>query len=127
MNILMVCGSRNEFDKNSVFSILRDEIKNNKYDCIIQGGCSNSPDIFASMFGEENGLVVGEFQANWNKFGKKAGIVRNELMVKLATKVILFWDEKSRGTKSVLDFCRKYSKPYIICTTKKEIREYAPC
>jgi hypothetical protein len=55
------------------------------------------------------------FYPDWDKYGKKAGPLRNELIIQSADLVLAFWDGTSRGTKSSIDFALKY---------KKELRVY---
>ena len=59
---------------------------------------------------EENGFKIEKHPADWAKFGRSAGPERNEQMAKLCDYVICFWDGKSRGTKSMIEFAEKYKK-----------------
>ncbi len=49
------------------------------------------------------------FKPDWDKYGKKAGFLRNQLIIDEADKVIAFWDGISKGTKHSLDLavCKK--------------------
>ena len=62
----------------------------------------------------ENGYEIRKFVADWDKYGKAAGPIRNEQMAIEADYIICFWDYKSRGTKSMIENAKKYSKPYKI-------------
>lgn len=46
---------------------------------------------------------VTGFPANWNRFGKAAGMLRNSAMAWYATHLIAFWDGQSRGTKNMVE------------------------
>lgn len=48
--------------------------------------------------------------ALWDLNGKKAGILRNQIMVDFADVVVGFWDGVSPGTKHCLDYARKQNK-----------------
>jgi len=48
-------------------------------------------------YAKENNYKLTIFPANWDKFGKRAGYLRNEEMSDYADAVIAFWDERSRG------------------------------
>ena len=50
------------------------------------------------------------YNANWKEYGKNAGFIRNELIVKKSDVIFAFWDYKSAGTKNTIDFCYKYNK-----------------
>ena len=43
------------------------------------------------------------YAANWDLYGRGAGFIRNELIVKEADQVVALWDGASRGTKSAID------------------------
>ncbi len=62
----------------------------------------------------ENNFKIEQYPALWNKHGKSAGPKRNEKMAKISDFVICFWDKKSHGTKSMIDFAKKYKKPLRI-------------
>lgn len=53
-------------------------------------------------------------------YGRAAPIKRNLLIINYADLVLAFWDGKSRGTKFVIDECKKQSKPIKIFMPKKD-------
>ena len=55
-------------------------------------------------------------EAEWYKYGKAAGPIRNEAMVKKCTQGAGIWDGKSRGTKHCLDELEKANKLLIKIT-----------
>ena len=71
-------------------------------------------EYYLSNIQKENGLKVEKYPANWEKYGKSAGPKRNEEMANKCDYVICFWDGKSKGTKSMIDFAKKYKKPIRI-------------
>lgn len=89
------------------------EIKKNNTIVILSGGCRGA-DAIGERYAIENGYEIRRFVANWDKYGKAAGPIRNEQMAKDADYIICFWDYKSRGTKSMIENAKKYSKPYKI-------------
>ncbi len=86
---------------------------------IVSGGASGA-DAIGERYAKENGFRLEKYPADWNKYGKSAGPMRNEKMAKICDYVICFWDKKSPGTKSMIEFAKKYQKPirvkYIITT-----------
>lgn len=54
---------------------------------------------------------IMRFPANWDKFNKPAGILRNACMSWYATHCIVFWDGSSRGTKSMIDIATSDGLP----------------
>ncbi|MBQ2675991.1 MAG: DUF2493 domain-containing protein [Clostridia bacterium] len=80
---------------------------------IISGG-SRGADSLGERYAKENKMQVELYPAEWNKYGKSAGPKRNEKMAQICNFVICFWDGKSRGTKSMIDYAKKYEKPIRI-------------
>lgn len=58
------------------------------------------------------------FKPDWDKYGKRAGFLRNELIINEADKVIAFWDGQSKGTKHSIDLAIKTGKPIDIYVRK---------
>ncbi len=54
------------------------------------------------------GFKVRRFPADWNRYGKRAGYVRNQEMAEYASHCILFWDGASKGTKIMSELSSKY-------------------
>ena len=54
------------------------------------------------------------FQPNWNKHGRRAGILRNEDMGRYADALVAVWDGKSRGTQYMIEFMRGLGKPVYV-------------
>ena len=79
----------------------------NNYQII--SGKARGADSLGEIFGKEFNKEIIEFPANWEKYGKSAGYIRNEEMAKYADACICFWDGKSKGTKSMIDLARKYN------------------
>ncbi len=65
-------------------------------------------DYLGEQYAKDNGYPIKPFPANWDKYGKSAGPIRNEEMAMYADTAIIFWDGKSRGTKSMVDFAKKH-------------------
>ena len=47
---------------------------------------------------------------NYERYGRGAPIKRNYEIVDYADEVLAIWDGKSRGTRSVIDYCNKKGK-----------------
>lgn len=71
-------------------------------------------DYLGEKYAEYYKIPVKPFPAEWNKYGKKAGVLRNEEMAKYANCLIAFWDGKSKGTANMIENAIKYSLPYKI-------------
>lgn len=73
---------------------------------VVSGKCQGV-DLFGEKYAKENEIKIKEFPANWKQFGKAAGPIRNGEMAKYADTLIAFWDQKSKGTKSMIDLAKK--------------------
>ena len=67
-------------------------------------------DTIASLTGVE----VEEYFPDWERYGKRAGIVRNMEMVEHADEVVCFWDGQSRGTKHTIDLALAKGCPVTV-------------
>lgn len=83
---------------------------------IISGGCRGA-DILGERYAMENGFKIERYPADWQKYGRAAGPKRNKEMAKLADYVICFWDGKSKGTKTMIDFAKELKKPLKVKIT----------
>ena len=104
---LAIIGSRSLTINN-----LEDYIPENTVE-IISGGAKGI-DSCAKMFALKNSLKYTEFLPKYNLYGRAAPLRRNLEIISYADMVLAFWDGKSRGTKFVIDNCKKINKPIRI-------------
>ena len=85
-------------------------------DEIVSGGAIGV-DRLAAEYARENGLKLVEFLPQYERYGRAAPIERNKKIVDYADKIVAFWDGKSKGTLSVVEYAQKVGKPceVIIC------------
>lgn len=108
-----IIGSRT-FDNYQYLSFFLDVFRNQyPIDLIISGGAKGA-DSLAEKYAKEHNIKTLIFPADWDKYGKRAGYIRNEDIIKNCDLVIAFWDMTSIGTKHSLDLAKKYNKPAII-------------
>lgn len=108
--MILVCGSRGY--KGSVelrLSELFDRgILGYENPSFVHGDC-HGPDRMAATWATRAGFNVIPVPAEWDKHGKAAGFIRNQVMLDeyRPALVVAFWDGESRGT---LDMIRKAVK-----------------
>ena len=73
---------------------------------IVSGG-ANGIDNCARNYALSHDLKLTEFLPEYSKYGRSAPLKRNLQIIEYADLVIAFWDGKSRGTKYVIDNCKK--------------------
>ena len=112
---ITIGGCRDYNDYNEFKKFVDDYIKQLNTDeiIIISGHCSGV-DMMAERYAEEKGLKTEIFPADWKRYGKAAGPVRNKTMVDNCDRVIAFWDNKSRGTASLIKYAEKMGKEIVI-------------
>lgn len=76
---------------------------------IVSGGASGA-DAIGEQYAKENGFKVEKHPADWKKYGRAAGPIRNKQMAEISDYVICFWDNKSRGTKSMIEYAKKLNR-----------------
>ena len=105
---VIIAGSRNFNDYGILKKKLNAILKNQKEVTIISG-TANGADKLGERYANDNHLKLEQYPAMWDLFGKKAGYMRNEEMVKVADAAIVFWDGKSKGSKHMIDISKKYN------------------
>ena len=78
-------------------------------DEIVSGGAIGI-DRCAAAYARQNGIKLTEFMPEYELYGRFAPIKRNYTIVDYADRVIAFWDGESRGTLSVINYCKKTDK-----------------
>lgn len=110
---IIINGSRDFYNYTYLRLILKDYIMTNQINPelieIISGGAKGA-DTLAIKFAKEYNLNYKVMNADWNKYGKRAGIIRNNDMLTYAINnpndiaiLISFWNGTSKGTKHMID------------------------
>ena len=112
MFYVLIVGSRNFDNYNLLKAKCNELLKNHKEITVVSGGARGA-DALAKKYAEDKGYGYIEFPANWDKYGKSAGYIRNEQMHKFISEkekrgVIAFWDGASKGTAHNFDLAKKY-------------------
>lgn len=80
---------------------------------IISGG-ARGVDTSAREYAQHHGLKLTEYLPEYRKYGKSAPLKRNITIIENADLVLAFWDGTSRGTKFVIDNCKKRDIPVVV-------------
>lgn len=84
---------------------------------IVSGG-ARGVDTKAKEYAYEKGLKYVEFSPEYSKYGRFAPLKRNQDIVNYSDLILAFWDGKSKGTKFVIDYCKKINKTCTIINIK---------
>ena len=79
----------------------------------VSGNCKGA-DLIGEKYAKEHGYEIEIFPAEWKKYGRAAGPIRNEKIAEISDYVICFWDGKSKGTFSMIQEAKKLNKPLRI-------------
>lgn len=80
---------------------------------IVSGG-ARGIDACARDYALAHGLKLTEFLPEYEKYGRGAPLRRNITIIEYADLVLAFWDGSSRGTKYVIDNCKKRNIPVAV-------------
>jgi len=110
---LAVVGSR-DFNNYELLKSKLDAIHKKRPITLIVSGGAKGADSLSERWAKENNIETLIFIPDWNKFGKRAGFLRNEDIIKNSDAVIAFWDGESRGTLSSINLAKKYEKSCLV-------------
>ena len=114
---VIIAGTRDfndyAFLKKNVDYFLQGINPNNEKIEIVSGNARGA-DKLGERYAKEHNLPVKLFPANWDKYGKRAGYLRNQEMANYSDVLIAFWDEKSKGTKHMIDIAKKQDLTVIV-------------
>lgn len=105
---LAIIGSRTFTDyslvKEKVLKIGKENIS-----LIISGGARGA-DSFGEQVAKELGIETLIFPAEWKKYGRRAGFIRNQYIIDNCDRVLAFWDGESHGTKHSIGIAEQQNK-----------------
>ena len=107
---VIVAGGRDFSDYEYLRSSLDFLLQNVTGPIVIVSGTARGADKLGEQYAAERGYAVLRFPADWDRFGKAAGYIRNEQMAKNADALVAFWDGKSKGTLNMIDVANKYGR-----------------
>lgn len=96
---VIIAGSRHIED----YDVLKELIESSGWDIdeVVSGGC-RGVDEMGERWARENDIPVRGFAADWAKYGREAGELRNREMAQYADGLILLWDAKSPGASCMM-------------------------
>ncbi|MHB1107262.1 MAG: DUF2493 domain-containing protein [Lutibacter sp.] len=103
---VIIAGGRNfeEFDK---LCQVCDEFLQDQDNIEIVSGAYKGTDLLGERYAVERNHQIKQFPADWRRYGKSAGLKRNNEMAAYADALIAFWDAKSKGTKNMIDLAKQ--------------------
>lgn len=78
--------------------------------------CGKAPgiDTVGETWAKAHKIPVKDFPADWNRFGRAAGPKRNAQMAEYSEALIAIWDQKSHGTRNIINIMDGLNKLYYV-------------
>lgn len=119
---ILVTGARDWEDKDAIFRVLK-EYRTGYGHIVIIHGASPGADTLADEVAGKLGYEVESYPADWVRYGKRAGYIRNRRMLResLPDLVIAFHNNlegKSKGTKDMVAIAKKAGVPVMGVRTR---------
>lgn len=105
---VIIAGGRDFDNYEYLKEVCLDILKDIDNVCIVSGKAKGA-DSLGEQFAKEHAYMIESYPADWNRYGKTAGFIRNEEMAKTAAILIAFWDGKSHGTKHMINTAKLYN------------------
>ncbi len=106
---LAIVGSRTFSDYNLLERHINDISESFNIIKIISGG-AHGADKLGEKYANINKIPTLILKADWGKYKKAAGVIRNKDIVDSSDKVVAFWDGKSKGTLNSINLAKKQNK-----------------
>jgi uncharacterized protein related to proFAR isomerase len=104
-----IIGSRTFSD----YDLLTYVLDKHNISLIVSGGARGA-DSLGARYADERQIHKIIFSPDWDKYGKRAGFIRNKQIVNESDFIIAFWDLHSVGTRHSLDLAKKLGKLSIV-------------
>lgn len=105
---IIIAGSRSvKRTKSSVAAVQRAIDSTGWEPSVILSGCAEGADRVGEIWAKQNNVEVHEYPADWERYGKRAGMLRNVEMSNNADALIALWDGESPGTKNMISVAKK--------------------
>ena len=106
---VVIAGSRGfsnyKLLKETCDKYLREKKKT--HNVVVISGHARGADSLGEKYASDEDLDLEIYPADWKKYGKSAGFMRNEQMADIADAVIAFWNGESHGTKHMIDIAEE--------------------
>lgn len=76
----------------------------------VVSGEAKGADTLGRTYAYDNAIKIKSFPPDWQKYGQRAGMMRNTKMAEYADMLVAFWDGKSVGTQDMIAKMEKLGK-----------------
>ena len=82
-------------------------------ECLVSGGAKGI-DNCVREFAEIQGIKLIEILPDYKRYGRGAPLIRNKQIVEYADKVLIFWNGTSKGSRFVIEECKRQGKDFEV-------------
>lgn len=108
---ILVCGGRDFKDRNLVYQALIDYMLEENI-TIIHGAASGA-DSLANTWAKAFNHKIESYPANWNKYGKRAGYIRNTQMLNEGKPDLVVAFPGGKGTQMMINLAEAAGVPVV--------------
>jgi predicted Rossmann-fold nucleotide-binding protein len=101
MTRVLVCGGRDYDDRAAVYSSLDSLHAEHGFTLLIAGGARGA-DTLAAQWAQDRGVPTQVYMAEWERFGREAGPIRNQRMLEEGTPDVVVAFPGGRGTTNMV-------------------------
>lgn len=120
---VLVCGGRDytftdqmEYELNSITN----PEHGGKWSFELICGMADGADTMAYNWAQRHGITVHEFPAQWGKYGKRAGYLRNQQMLDAGKPDLVIAFPGGKGTTMMIDLARRAGVEVVIVEDNTE-------
>jgi hypothetical protein len=118
MDKVLFCGGRN-FQDIRLVELLFERLPKNFI--VIHGGAKGA-DSLVDATARRHGLIIEVYKADWNKYGKSAGPVRNYEMLAQQPKYVCAFDGGTGTAHMISIALQKQITVYKICSSNDKLK-----
>ena len=108
---IIIAGSRSFHDYQLLCQTLAPE--RHRITQVITGGAKGA-DQLGYRWAWKHAVKHQLFRADWERFGKSAGVRRNYQMAQIGDVLVCFWDGVSKGSAHMMQCMRQLGKPVVV-------------
>ena len=113
---VIIAGSRGITD----YEVVLTAIESANFDITtVVSGCARGVDKLGERFADDCGLEIARYPADWDRYKKAAGHIRNAEMARNADALIAIWDGISPGTAGMIDLAHKHKLKVFVLRYKE--------
>jgi len=99
---VLVSGSLS-FDDYELLAATLDRFLADKQNVVIVTGGATGAESLGERYAGDCGLVVKQYLADWERYGRGAKVIRNTQMIDAADQAVFFWDGKNKGIAELIE------------------------